>query len=179
MTGGSTLDERYFEWLYMLVSRSNRRYPTRYWKLCEELYKTPFYWHVNNDGNRVEDARDLRRDYMHETHDIVPDDWYEMDASVLEVVMAVSGRVAFMTEEDSGRWFWQLIDHLGLSECTDDRWSRATLNKVRTTLVKFVNRSYEPNGHGGLFPLNHPAEDQRDVEIWYQMSAYLLEHMSS
>jgi hypothetical protein len=26
---------------------------------------------------------------------------------------------------------------------------------------------------GGFFPLTHPNDDQRKVEIWYQMNAYL------
>ena len=40
----------------------------------------------------------------------------------------------------------------------------------------FINRQYEANGEGGLFPLKGVCEDQREVEIWYQMNAYLYEH---
>jgi hypothetical protein len=40
---------------------------------------------------------------------------------------------------------------------------------------KIMDRRYERNGQGGLFPLRKPAMDQRDVEIWYQANAYMIE----
>ena len=32
------------------------------------------------------------------------------------------------------------------------------------------------NGTGGLFPLKRPRVNQRRVEVWYQMSEYLMEN---
>jgi hypothetical protein len=40
-------------------------------------------------------------------------------------------------------------------------------------MERCVWRTYEPNGVGGFFPLENPNEDQREVELWYQMSAYV------
>ena len=37
-------------------------------------------------------------------------------------------------------------------------------------------RSYAFDGYGGLFPLRKPHQDQRNIEIWYQMQAYLMEN---
>jgi hypothetical protein len=36
-------------------------------------------------------------------------------------------------------------------------------------------RTYDRRGHGGLFPLQRSNRDQRRVEIWYQLSEYLLQ----
>ena len=49
---------------------------------------------------------------------------------------------------------------------------------VDIKIRRILNREYHPDGDGGLFPLMNPREDQRGVEIWYQMSAYLLEQFN-
>jgi hypothetical protein len=42
---------------------------------------------------------------------------------------------------------------------------------------RFLSRKYDYNGVGGIFPLRKGAsEDQRNVEIWYQMQSYLMEN---
>ena len=37
----------------------------------------------------------------------------------------------------------------------------------------FLNRQYSFNGSGGLFTVNNPRQDMREVEIWYQCMWYL------
>jgi hypothetical protein len=48
--------------------------------------------------------------------------------------------------------------------------------KIKNILDTLVWRTYQPDGRGGFFPLNHPEEDQTKVEIWYQMNKYVIEH---
>lgn len=170
------LDERYLEWLHSLVEPSDRRHHARYRKLCEQLYITPFLWFVPNDDNRIEDARELRREFFAMTGE---EDrlWYEMDASILEVLIALSRRVAFELDEAPAVWFWRMIGHLGLSYAEDHGWTRLRSREVRRVTDRLIHRTYRSDGHGGLFPLNHPYYDQRTVEIWDQMSAYVLELM--
>jgi hypothetical protein len=43
--------------------------------------------------------------------------------------------------------------------------------------MRLNRRLYTTSGYGGLFPLEEPKEDQRKVEIWYQMMAYLGENL--
>jgi hypothetical protein len=38
-----------------------------------------------------------------------------------------------------------------------------------------IHRYYQPNGHGGFFPLENPQDDQRHVELWYQLNEYVME----
>jgi hypothetical protein len=42
-------------------------------------------------------------------------------------------------------------------------------------LDSVIWRTYSPDGRGGFFPLNQPQEDQRKIEIWYQMNKYVIE----
>ncbi|MFZ1684153.1 MAG: hypothetical protein WAU88_08510, partial [Candidatus Zixiibacteriota bacterium] len=50
--------------------------------------------------------------------------------------------------------------------------AEATIDEV---LNRVIFRTYDARGNGGLFPLRRPQRDQREVELWYQASAYLLE----
>jgi hypothetical protein len=65
-----------------------------------------------------------------------------------------------------------LLENIGLDSFTDNRYEEGYVDEV---VQRVVFRKYARNGHGGLFPLRHADEDQRDIEIWYQLSAYLLE----
>ena len=59
---------------------------------------------------------------------------------------------------------------------TDEVYSRGEWENIDEILNKFIDRTYRASGYGGLFPLRHSKEDQRKVEIWYQMAAYLIEN---
>ena len=39
----------------------------------------------------------------------------------------------------------------------------------------WLERRYDEDGKGNIFPLKDPIKDQKTVEIWYQMQSYLLE----
>lgn len=175
MNGYVPLDQRYLEWLYSLVEDSSRRPHAQYWQLFEQLYNTPFVWFVPNDDNRIEDAREIRNEYANIDIHGVEDYWMAMDISVLELIMAMSRRVSFQFNESPGPWFWVLLDNLGLLEFDDRYWSSRSRRAVIQIVYIFMHRTYEPNGHGGLFPLQHAVEDQRGLELWDQMSQYTLE----
>jgi hypothetical protein len=72
--------------------------------------------------------------------------------------------------------FWDIVNNLHLEKYTDNNYTRSSEKQVATRIDRFINRTYRPNGQGGLFPLIKPHEDQTKVEIWYQMSAYLMEN---
>jgi hypothetical protein len=52
--------------------------------------------------------------------------------------------------------------------------SPAHEKEIDDILTRLIERTYKPNGEGGFFPLPQTDEDQTKVEIWYQMSAYIL-----
>jgi hypothetical protein len=56
-----------------------------------------------------------------------------------------------------------------------DPLSRTKARRANAILDRVIRREYEPDGTGGFFPLQNPLEDQTQVEIWYQMAAYINE----
>lgn len=169
------LDELYFDWLYDQVgSGSDARPCQSYLKTLEQLFFKEFVWIVANDDNRAEDGKDLRREFLEERNIRNPDpNWMWIGCSVLELLIGISRRLAFEADGEAKDWFWILIENLGLHKYSDNkRMSKEAINDI---LDRLIWRTYENNGRGGLFPLKFPKEDQRGVEIWYQLSAYLLE----
>lgn len=175
------LDEAYFVWLYSQVgSVQNRNRSKTYWTLLRLLHEREFYWtkKFDKDGNRAQDGKDLRREFLRDTNTVlskVNDGWMDLDCSMLELLVALAWKLAFDGGGESATWFWQMIDNLGLTECTDANPPDARI--VEEILVKVIGRRYAPNGAGGLFPLQRAEQDQRRVELWYQAQAYLLERI--
>ncbi len=170
------LDELYLVWLYSQVANVDLKSPKRkYWTLLSQLYSTEFVWFVPNDDSRVEDGRELRYEFVEE-RDLDNADlaWMGLGCSVLEMLVALSRRMAFETDVPASAWFWHIIENLKLHEYNDSRRDFADIVKV--VIDKVIWRTYDKDGTGGLFPLRQPNRDQRKVEIWYQMSAYILEH---
>lgn len=179
----ATLDELYFHWLYEKVASLRFTNPTRTYKsLTKQLYAKEFIWWVPNDDNRVEDGRDLRREFLEEKEiEIVDPNWMDDGCSMFEMIWAVCGDLAF--ESNDGKtprqWFWTLMENLDLRHFTDAYYEDHGVEKIQDvvdeTLDRVIFRIYDHAGKGGLFPLQHPKCDQREVELWYQLNYYLLE----
>lgn len=168
------LDERYFKWLYGQVDTILDG--PSYWDITRLLYKKEFVWTVPNDDNRAEDGRELRREFVivNRIYNRVDESWLMLGCSMLELLIALSRRLEFeLDDTGADTWFWILMSNIGLHNCSDDHPFRAEM--VDEILDRVIWRNYDPSGRGGLFPLKQPKENQRKVEIWYQMSAYLLE----
>lgn len=171
-----SLDERYFRWLYSQVAATKNRDPAKsYWLLFETLYKHQFEHHVPNDHNRAADGRSLRLRFFEETGADQDIHWYEMECSVLEMLIALSERLFYQTDESHINWFWRMIENLELLRYTDEVWNDGRRIGVEKVIYELNKRTYDYSGQGGLFPLKDPTRDQRGVEIWYQMQAYLMQ----
>lgn len=180
-----TLDDLYFEWLYAEVAPLEDLNPVRtYWNLLRELYSREFLYFVPNDDNRAMDGLELRQEFLFE-EDLDNDPyWDELPCSVLEMLVALARRAEFEGGSRTEHWFWLFIHNLGLDIFTDEFCDQGdsgwhVMVDIAQTAVETLNsRSYSYTGHdGGLFPLVSPEEDQRDVEIWYQLAAYLREEV--
>lgn len=173
------LDERYLPWLYSQVGSVKVKNPARtYWTLFRQLYTKEFIWSVANDDNRAEDGRELRYEFI-ATEGILDEDvdpeWMALGCSMLEMLIALSRRASFEDGQTAREWFWIFLRNLGLDACTDR--SRYVQRDVDGILDTVIYRRYDRNGNGGIFPLHHPAKDQRRVELWYQLCEYLLQQM--
>lgn len=176
------LDEEYLAWLYSKVSSVRLKNPERtYWLLLREMFTTEFVWFIPNDDNRIEDGRDLRFEFFKENgieEENWEWDWMALGCSMLEMLVGLSRRYSFEADGDPRERFWELVENLDLGYYTDSFCQTYSYREiVRDSLEKVVWRTYQPDGTGGLFPLKHPTEDQRHVEIRYQLNAYILERL--
>jgi hypothetical protein len=171
------LDELYFTWLYSQVADTTIKTPSRtYWGMCRQLYTKEFVWFVPNDDNRIEDGKDLRYEFVDDQKlNDVDESWLHLGCSMLELLVGLSRRLAFEAEGQPRDWFWRLIRNIGLQNFSDSNPFHMTQEEVDEILNRVIWRTYEKTGHGGLFPLMNQHKDQRQVELWYQLSSYVLE----
>lgn len=176
------LDELYLEWLYRQVASLRLKNPTRtYWRLLRQLYTKEFVWLIPNDDNRVEDGRDLRYEFLDEIDEVArheaDPDWLSLGCSMLEMMIGLARCLAFEADGEARDWFWHMMENVDLRRFNDAYYKggEAETEVINEVLDTIIWRTYHRDGHGGLFPLRDAAEDQREVELWYQLNAYLLE----
>lgn len=170
---------RYFDFLCSLVGRSYE-----YERLLEELHGIEFYSLVPNDHNRGEDGKYIRHEFIDEVGPTGSPYLPQGECTILEMLIGLSRRLEFETtqsrwERTASAWFWILIDNLGLSDCTDQNYLECSFGDdkyVTSVINRMLSRDYEFDGNGGLFPLKYPQQDQRRVEIWYQMTYWVIEN---
>jgi hypothetical protein len=167
------LENLYFNWLCAKVIYIRNHTPsTMYWKLLSTLHKTEFAWFLWCDDNRAEDGLVLRKEFLRTADIPGQEEWLRIPpCSVLEMLIAFSRRAEFQTADPARTWFWEFIDNLGLKYAHDG--SDTTVEEIQDILDQFIWRTYGYDGRGGLFPLDDPRRDQREVEIWYQFCDYL------
>lgn len=165
-----TLDDRYLEWLVSRVAVVKTRKSSKtYWGLFRQLYSTPFVWSVPNDENRSIDGLMLRREWPVEADE----EWFNLDCSFLEMLIALCERGSFQSDEPVAWWFWHILENLGFIEYNDRDGVAEDLCAMRLRVVN--ERLYESDGLGGMFPIRDTDQDQRRVEIWYQLCEYILQ----
>lgn len=167
------IDYEYYEWLTSQVHIPNGK---KYDELFGILHTIEFRWTVPNDNNRITDALDLRVRFLND------EGYYDREltldgATILEILISLSRRVEFTAGGNSHKWAWKLLKNLRLTQMSDPLTDDDTLI-IQDIIDALIWRTYKPNGKGGFFPLNRPEEDQRNVEIWYQMNAYVIERTS-
>jgi len=163
------VDYAYYEWLIAQIATPNNG--KTYHQLFDRLHQTEFVWLVPNDDNRVADGKELRGEFSQYERVILP---FE-GVSVLEVIISLSRRVAFISDRgDAHIWAWKLIKNLRMNRMSDPL-STGNMNRIDDILQVMIWRAYRPDGVGGFFPLDYPREDQTKIEIWYQMNAYIIE----
>lgn len=163
------LEELYFEWLCGPLDRK--------WDISFDedmlalMHRTPFKPLVQNDQNRALDGIGLREEFLYEcpvnSSPWEIGGWRSMPCSILEMLLALAERASYQTGVRKEDWFATFVHNLGLP---------AGPTKTRRVLKRLNERTYHADGGGGLFPLANPLEDQREVEIWYQMAAYVIEN---
>lgn len=166
----TTTDYEYYEWLVSKIFLPpNKSFNT----LFDMMHSREFVWLVPNDDNRIEDALELRSEFLKGRKDMLDLE----GATLLEVLISLSRRVSFLAGLTPKDWAWKLIKNLRLDKKFDPL-TENDMNRINEILEGLVWRTYYKDGRGGFFPLKHPDEDQTQVEIWYQMNKYIIERDS-
>lgn len=151
--------------------------------LARILFDTPFRVVNDRDTNREDDGLYLRIEYM----DASPVDkdystLLKSRANMLEVLGALATHMSFTRAGwTEAYWFWRLLCNGDVDWISDELLAMEPELElvVRSWLKRINDRTYQRNGSGGLFPIRnfHNADelpDQRTVELWYQMSQWLI-----
>lgn len=175
-----SLTRRYFIWLCNKLNSSRPNNKRKWTYLLEQMFDTDFYWVVPNDDNRSFDGKVLRDQYAYENGLSNYPKLIRDECSFLEMLVALADRcdtdimaVEQPTEYQSGHWFWLFLENCGLAEYDDEHYDPDMIDVI---LNQIMSRNYMSNGFGGLFPLKNPSQDQREVELWYQMNEWLEEN---
>jgi hypothetical protein len=169
-----SLVEDYLRWLEPQLKEQSQSPDKTYWDLLNLMFQIPFEPIIDHDDNRAVDGLDLRIDFCHQKRIRTRSLDFLGDCSFLEVLIGLSRRLAFAAGGSAPGWAWQLLDNLELRRLSDPL-TRRKASQAEGIIIGVIRRTYQPNGQGGFFPLYHPDEDQTQVEIWYQMSAYVAE----
>lgn len=165
---------QYTEYLSNLVGLPYKEYS----KLLTCLMDLEFLYYIPGDRNRREDGLYQRVNYIREK-DISNYDLEDRFVSVLEVLVAFAIRIDhdWIGDPDEPRpdiIFIEMLENLDIFYSNEFFYYRDTVIKVN----RWLDREFDFNGVGSIFPLklNVSRIDQRKVEIWMQMTAYLREN---
>lgn len=171
---------RYFDYLLGLIATDG---VDNYKILLNILFSTDFRWSIHNDDNRATDGIEIRYDFEQDCN-IDEDEFMELmliPCSVMEVICGLAIRMDLVMRDPKephiNRWFWEMIDNLGLLIYDDGAFERGDWNftDVKNVLDIFMDRQYDELGHGGLFPRNVCDKNQTVTELYSQMNGYLME----
>lgn len=172
-------EERYFNVLYDIVAADREDITDMsYRMLLGVLDGVEFRDTRGIDGNRVQDAQELRADLIADMgldHTAVRP---FTNVSLLEVMIAIAERLGQITgDEDTAFWFWEMVSNLVLDGIDDTEfWSdpEEYEAEILDRADDVININYDRDGLGGLFLLREGVapQDMRDTELWYQMQYY-------
>ena len=159
-----------------------------YSKLLNCLWLIPFEPSVGNDDDRAANGLELRQRYYyiltHETGVRVRGDAaMELEqmfgeCRVLEMLVALSMQMYDLMQDlgiynSVSRWFWEIMGQVGFDAMDDSSWVDGRDDSV---IVETVGHIMHGDGvrsrsdwAGGWFGI----DGWQDMEIWYQMHAYL------
>lgn len=172
-------EERYFDVLYDMVAADREDVTDMsYRMLLRVLDGVEFRDTRGIDGNRIQDAQELRADLITDMaldHTVVRP---FTNVSLLEVMIAIAERLGQITgDEDTAFWFWEMVSNLVLDGIDDNEfWSdpESYEDEILDRADDVIDVKYDRDGLGGLFLLREGVapQDMRDTELWYQMQYY-------
>lgn len=192
--------ENYFFFLLSLLNDSKHK-SNDYTKLCSLLHRTPFVVLNPMDDNRVSDAKQLRSKWLSTIYvrderlkEEYAKDINSIPISMFEILVALAIHINDYVLADPDKpelpanLFWNFIDNIvaygqfgskytkASQVLINDKWCDFTEKTMSASLDRIINRTYHPDGVGGLFPLKDPKINQRKEELWTCCMAYINEN---
>jgi hypothetical protein len=176
----TSLEGRYLSWLTSLTWHQGLANISRYSFLINKLFETEYIPLHARDVNRAADGIELRYQFGLEkdiSDELISSEIDTRPCSILEMMLALADHIEsdIMYDpsdgENIGRWFWEMIYNLGLWDQDNNHYNEKYVNDI---LTKFNNGEYAENGEGGLFPMDDPSFDVRQLELWDQMNRYIV-----
>ena len=176
---------KYYKWLCGELGINPKRQGVE--SICAMMMVSPFVAHVEEDKNIIESALYSRRNFVRNQKADVKREFYRAmgDCSVLEILVILIRDMSYkllgneLASSNQGALFFELIDNLGLGWINDEAFSKdehGCREYIEDILYQFVGRNYAENGDdGGLFPLDNPPDDMREMGLFRQLDAYLIE----
>lgn len=166
----------YFLWLCDVVNADMARYSELLWN----LHDMDFVWCLDLDESRANDGLALRERWYNQNP---YEDWIvflEKSCSVLEALVGLALRMEDMlsdinTGDRTRVWFWEMVRNLGLKRYTNEvvLTDPQAVIDIQMIVERWMNREFDVDGQGSIFPLDYPVHDQRGLSIVYQLYDYL------
>lgn len=178
MSERTRIHDGYFHWLLGIIRMRNSSFD----RLLYLLYTREFEVSIPMDANRAVDGKKLRRIYSENKNVDFESVIIQLPqyCTMLEMMVALAHRCEeqIMSNTEYGdrtqQWFMEMLNSLGLSRFDDEHYDEEAIDDI---LYRFGRRDYAINGAGGLFTVQNPLKDMRNVEIWSQLCWYLDEQL--
>ena len=162
--------DEYYAWLLEKIEASDEAYQGHE-LLLEHLYTHDFRYVLSMDSNRAKGGLALRNIYAMMAG-LYIEDVKDGPCTILEMLVALAENMYMCTDLPTAKFFWELIDNLGLMRFDDAHFDP---DEVSIILSNWMDRQFEKSGQGSIFPMSEEfADDFRNMEIWNQMNKYLL-----
>lgn len=172
------------DYRFWLMNRLRLNKRNKYSKLIALLHDIPYRYTIYGDRNREQDGV-IQREYFLDEEGYfnrnMPDvsTFLDKGCSVFEMLVAFAVRIenewiGSPKDPRPDEFFFEMLDNL------DILMENKTFNaeKVLRVVKTWLDRKFTYDGYGNIMPLreNRYDVDQREVEIWRQMTAYISEN---
>ena len=159
----------YFEWLYKKAFADDS-----YLELAKILFNIRFTWSVSFDKNRAADGISMRRSYLFENGRARESyHWDDSECTFFEMFVGLATKFAMLLDKDVHDSVLHLLRNTEFYSMKNGYVGEYDALAVTDTIM---DRTYDFDGDRGFFPLRTPKQDQRDVELLYQMNQYIIEY---
>ena len=171
------LKKGYFNHLVEIVC-NKQHHRMDYIPLLDLLNSIPFVVMVDMDENRADYGAFLRKRWL-QNEDLY-EYLYEFDddkVSVLEVLIGIAQRLEdqvgdVMEGDHTSDRFWEILHNLDIEKYDSKNYKPLNIKeKVRNWML----RKYKNDGSGSIFPIKNVVKNYNSLQIWDQMSIYVME----